>query len=99
MIESIKDRETQKVFEGQHSSKLPQHLTRTAEKKLRILHRAGSLCDLRIPSGNRLETLKGDRKGQWGIRINDRFRICFVWTDRDAHDVEIVDCHQEGETR
>ncbi|AKS24684.1 MAG: Plasmid maintenance system killer [Leptospirillum sp. Group II 'C75'] len=93
MIKSFKDRETQKVFEGQHSSKLPQHLTRTAERKLRILHRAGSLGDLRIPPGNRLETLKGDRKGQWSIRINDRFRICFMWTDNDAHDVEIVDYH------
>ena len=93
MIKSFRDRETQKVFEGHHSGKIPQNLTRSAERKLRILHRAGTLDDLRIPPGNHLEALKGDRKGQWSIRVNDQFRICFVWTDKDVHDVEIVDYH------
>lgn len=93
MIKSFKDPETQKVFEGCHSGKIPQNLTRSAERKLKILHRAASLNDLRIPPGNRLEALKGDRKGQWSIRINDKFRLCFMWTDKDAHEVEIVDYH------
>ena len=60
---------------------------------LRILHRAGSLEDLRIPPGNRLEPLKGSRAGQWSIRINDQYRICFLWKDADAYEVEVVDYH------
>ena len=64
-----------------------------ARRKLLYLHRARSLQDLRVPPGNRLEALKGDRKGQHSIRINDRWRICFVWTEGDAFDVEIVDYH------
>jgi proteic killer suppression protein len=93
MIKSFKDRETQKVFEGHYSSKIPQNLTSSAERRLRILHRASSLDDLRIPPGNRLEAMKGNRKGQWSIRINNQFRLCFVWADKDAHEVEIVDYH------
>jgi toxin HigB-1 len=66
---------------------------RIARRKLLFLHRARSLQDLKVPPGNRLEALKGDRKGQHSIRINDRWRICFVWTRGDAYDVEIVDYH------
>ena len=62
-------------------------------RKLAILHRAGRLDDLRIPPGNRLEVLRGDRAGQYSIRVNDQFRICFIWRDGDAFEVEIVDYH------
>lgn len=62
-------------------------------RKLAILHRAASLKDLCVPPGNRLEALKGNRKGQYSIRVNDQFRLCFRWTGTDAEDVEIVDCH------
>ncbi len=93
MIKSFKDRDTKKTFEGQYSKKVPKDLTRTAERKLRILNRAESIDDLRIPPGNRLESLKGNKKGQWSIRVNDQFRICFVWKETDAHDVELIDYH------
>ncbi len=66
---------------------------RIARRKLLLLHRAKSLDDLRVPPGNRLETLRGNRKGQYSIRINDQWRICFVWAQGDARDVEIVDYH------
>jgi toxin HigB-1 len=69
------------------------HLATAARRKLRQLEIAGRLDDLRIPPGNRLEALKGDRKGQYSIRINDQFRVCFRWTDSGAEDVEIVDCY------
>ena len=87
------DRKTQKIFEGRYSDIIPQNLTRPAERKLRILHRASSLNDLRIPPGNRLEPLNGSRNGQWSIRINDQYRICFLWEGIDAYNVEIVDYH------
>lgn len=93
MIKSFKDRDSQKVFEGKYSKKVPKDLTRTAERKLRILNRAESLDDLRIPPGNRLEALKGNRKDQWSIRVNDQFRICFAWKETDAYDVELIDYH------
>ncbi len=66
---------------------------RNARRKLLLLHRAKSLDDLRVPPGNRLEALRGNRKGQHSIRINDQWRICFLWAQGDAHDVEIVDYH------
>lgn len=66
---------------------------RNARRKLLLLHRAKSLDDLRVPPGNRLEALRGNRKGQYSIRINDQWRICFVWAQGDARDVEIVDYH------
>lgn len=66
---------------------------RIARRKLLLLHRAKSLDDLRVPPGNRLEALRGNRKGQYSIRINDQWRICFVWAQGDARDVEIVDYH------
>ncbi len=82
-----------KIFNRQFSSKLPQNIQRIARKKLVILDAASGLNDLRIPPGNQLEALKGDRKGQYSIRINDQWRICFKWRSGDAYDVEITDYH------
>jgi toxin HigB-1 len=93
MIQDFKDKETQKVFERERSRKLPSDIQQVALRKLRMLNRAETLQDLRIPPANRLERLVGDREGQHSIRINDQWRICFVWQDGDALDVEIVDYH------
>ena len=93
MIKSFRDKETEKIFSRQRSDKLPQNIQRLAQKKLVILDAAPELNDLRIPPGNRLEALKGDRKGQHSIRINDQWRICFKWSDGDAYEVEINDYH------
>lgn len=93
MIRSIKDRETQKIFRRQRSARLPLEIQQVAYRKLRMLHNAHSLADLRIPPANRLEKLVGERAGQYSIRINDRWRICFEWYEEDAHEVEIVDYH------
>jgi toxin HigB-1 len=93
MIKSFQDKETEKIFSRHLSSKLPQDIQRIARKKLVILDATQELNDLRIPPGNRLEALRGDRKGQHSIRINDQWRICFKWRDGNAHDVEITDYH------
>ena len=93
MINSFKGKETEKIFNGKFSSKLPQTIQRLAARKLDYLDGAGELGDLRSPPGNRLEALKDDRAGQHSIRLNDQWRICFVWRDNNAHDVEIVDYH------
>lgn len=93
MIKSFADKETQKVFRRQHSKKLPQDVQKRAYGKLQTLDRATSLIDLRALPGNRLEKLRGDRKGQWSIRINRQWRLCFDWREGDAHHVEIVDYH------
>lgn len=93
MIKSFQDKETEKIFNRQISSKLPQDIQRIARKKLVIIDAAASLNDLRTPPGNRLEALKKDRKGQHSIRINDQWRICFKWRDGDAYDAEITDYH------
>jgi len=93
MIKSFRDKETEKIFNRQFSGKLPQKIQRVARKKLVILDAAPRLNDLRIPPGNQFEALKGDRKGQHSIRINDQWRICFKWSDGDAYDVEITDYH------
>lgn len=93
MIRSFKDKETQKVWEGTLSRRLPVPVQAVARRKLRMLNNAQTLDDLRIPPANRLEALKGRRKGQHSIRINDQWRICFIWQDAAAHDVEIVDYH------
>ncbi len=93
MIRNFKDRETQKIFERQRSRKLPSEIQQVALRKLRMLNRAETLQDLRIPPANRLERLSGDRSGQHSIRINDQWRICFVWQAGEALDVEIVDYH------
>ena len=93
MIQSFADREAELIFQGRTSRKLPPEIQRTAERKLRYLHSAATLNDLRAPPANRLEKLSGDHKGQHSIRINDQWRICFRWIDGRAEDVEIVDYH------
>ncbi len=93
MIRSFKDKETKALFDRIGSRKLPADIRRTAFRKLRMLANAQTLADLSIPPQNRLEALKGKRAGQHSIRINDQWRVCFVWKDGDAHDVEIVDYH------
>ncbi|NGX17740.1 type II toxin-antitoxin system RelE/ParE family toxin [Wenzhouxiangella sp. XN24] len=93
MIKSFKCRETERVFGGRFSRRLPRDVQRLAARKLEILAAAGNLDTLRVPPSNRLEKLKGDRSGQHSIRINDQWRICFVWKGGDALEVEIVDYH------
>ena len=92
MIRTFRDRETERLFQGQRSRAFPPAIRAVAQRKLDQLHRAQSLNDLRQPPGNRLEVLRGDRVEQWSIRINDQWRICFIW-DNDAYGVEIVDYH------
>lgn len=93
MIKSFADSETEKVFNRQFSKKLPGDIQSVALRKLRMLNNAHAINDLRSPPANRLEKLSGGREGQYSIRINDQYRVCFVWVDGDAHDVEIVDYH------
>jgi toxin HigB-1 len=93
VIESFASDETKKIFLGKTSSKLPKDIQRTARRKLLYLDEADGLQDLLAPPGNRLEKLKGDRAGQYSIRINDQWRICFKWSDNKAKNVEIVDYH------
>ncbi len=93
MITSWKDNETKKVWEGLYSRKLPVEIQRITKRKLIHIHAAISLNDLKIPPGNRLHALKGDREGQYSISINDQWRICFKWDKGNAFDVEIADYH------
>jgi proteic killer suppression protein len=93
MIRSFRDTETEKLFDRQKSRRIPPDLLRIALRKLVVLDAAQSLQDLRLPPGNRLEKLSADREGQHSIRINNQWRICFVWKDGGAEDVEIVDYH------
>ena len=93
MIKSFRDREKAKIFSRERSTRLPADIQQVAYRKLRMLNNAQSLADLRIPPGNRLEKLSGDREGQHSIRINDRWRICFDWRQGDAYLVEVVDYH------
>ena len=93
MIRSFKDSEAEKIFNGRFSRKLPQNIQRVAARKLEQLNAATILETLRVPPGNRLERLGRDQKGQHSIRVNDQWRICFVWRDDNAFDVEIVDYH------
>ena len=93
MIRTFADRRTKAVFEDVPVKGLGPDVRRAARKKLLMLDRSVSLGDLRVPPGNRLETLKGDRAGQHSIRVNDQWRICFVWRQADAYDVEIADYH------
>lgn len=92
MIVSFADKDTESIARG-YRVKQFDSFTRIAQRKLRQLEIAGSIQDLRIPPGNRLEKLAGNRDGQWSIRINDQFRICFRWTAAGPADVEIVDYH------
>lgn len=93
MIENFADTETEKVFRGIVSKKLPRDIQKTARRKLLYLHDAENVQDLLAPPGNRLEKLHGDRAGQYSIRINDQWRICFEWHQDRAREVEIVDYH------
>jgi proteic killer suppression protein len=93
MINSFKCKETEWVYQRSFSRKFPQNMQWMALRKLRMLNRSKTMDDLSVPPGNRLESLKGKRKGQHSIRINNQWRICFVWKDGNAHDVEIVDYH------
>ena len=93
MIRSFRDRETERLFRREPVRKLPPDVRRVALRKLVLLDAAESIEDLRVPPGNRLEKLTGDRAGQQSIRINDQWRVCFRWKEGDAEDVEIVDYH------
>ncbi len=93
MIASFRDPEAATIWEGRRSRRLPFVIQAVALRKLRLINNARRLDDLRVPPGNRLETLGGDRRGQYSIRINDQWRICFVWREGHAHQVEIVDYH------
>jgi len=93
VIKSFRDAETQKVFERERVSRWSLQLQRAALRKLLILDAAEQLGDLRSPPGNRLEKLAGDRAGQYSIRVNDQWRICFAWRQGDAYEVEIADYH------
>ena len=93
MIKTFRNKETEKIFNRRFSRKLSQNIQHLARRKLVILDAATELNALRVPPGNRLEALKGDRKGQHSIRINDQWRICFKWKAGDAYDVENADYH------
>jgi proteic killer suppression protein len=93
MIRSFADRETETIWSGVRNRKLPSDIQSQALRKLRLLNQARVLDDLRVPPGNRLEALKGNRAGRHSIRINEYWRICFTWKDGGANDVEIVDYH------
>jgi proteic killer suppression protein len=93
MIVGFASLETEMIWSGQRSRRLPSDIQIVALRKLRMLNQARTLSDLRVPPANRLEALRGDRSGQHSIRINDQWRICFLWTGNGASDVEIVDYH------
>ena len=93
MIRSFKCAQTELIWQGQVSRKFPSALQNIARRKLRMLNNSRVLNDLRIPPANRLEKLKGNKAGQYSIRINDQWRICFIWENGDALNVEIVDYH------
>ena len=93
MIRTFKDREAEKIFKREFSRKIPSDIQEIALRKLRMLNRSMNLNDLKIPPANRLEKLKGSRAGQYSIRINDQWRICFEWHQNESFKVEIVDYH------
>ena len=93
MIKTFASKETEKLFQRESSRVLPTEIQHKARQKLEILDAVERLDDLRVPPGNRLEKLSGDRKGQHSIRINQQWRICFRWKDGDCYEVEIVDYH------
>ena len=93
MIKNFKDKECERIWQGDFSRRLPQAIQSIARRKLRMLNNAKTLDDLKAPPANRLEVLKGLRKGQHSIRINDQWRICFVWSDGHVEVLEIVDYH------
>ena len=93
MIKSFGDKETENIWKGNILKGFPREIQIIARRKLRMLNNANSLIDLKIPPSNKLEKLKGDRKDQYSIRINIRWRICFKWLHNDCYNVEIVDYH------
>jgi len=93
MIKSFKNIETEKIYSLDRSNKLPRDIQQVALRKLRMINNSKTLVDLKVPPANRLEKLKGNREGQFCIRINDKWRICFIWQNGDAYSVEIVDYH------
>ncbi len=93
MIRSFADKETEKVFRRERSRLFPPNVQRRAHRKLLLVHAAERIDELGIPPGNRLERLKGNREGQYSIRINDQWRICFRWAGGNAFEVEITDYH------
>jgi proteic killer suppression protein len=93
MIKSFRNRETEKVYTREGSRKLSGDIQQVGLRKLRMINHAKSINDLRIPPANSLEKLSGDRQGQYSIRINDQWRICFIWKAGDAFEVEITDYH------
>jgi proteic killer suppression protein len=93
VIKTFKDDETKKIYQRQRSRKLPVDIQQVALRKLRMINNAIFINDLRVPPANRPEKLSGNRAGQWSIRINDQWRVCFRWEGSDAYDVEITDYH------
>lgn len=93
MIQSFADPETELIWSGRRSRRLPADIQNAALRKLRLINQARAVGDLRVPPGNRLEALKADREGQYSIRINDQWRICIVWDEGGPSHVEIVDYH------
>ena len=93
MIRSFNCKHTEALFAGERCHRQWQNFRTVAERKLQMLNRAVRLDDLRVPPNNRLEALKGNRAGQWSVRVNDQWRLCFTWEDGSASDVEIVDYH------
>lgn len=93
MIKSFRCKETEKIFHREYSRELPENIQKVALRKLRMIHQSQTREDLKVPPANRLEKLSGNRKGQYSIRINDQWRICFEWHENNAINVEIVDYH------
>ncbi len=93
MIRSYGNRDTQAIAERRRVRRFPEHIQRRAQAKLMIINNASNLNDLRLPPGNRLEALSGNRRGQHSIRVNEQWRVCFVWQEGDAYQVEVVDYH------
>jgi len=93
MIKSFRCKETEKIFHREYSRKLPENIQKAALRKLRMIHQSQTREDLKVPPANRLEKLSGNRKGQYSIRINDQWRICFEWHENNALNVEIADYH------
>jgi proteic killer suppression protein len=93
VISSFRDREAERIWNGEFSRRLPHEIQEAARRKLRMINNARTVADLRVPPANRLEALKGDRVGQYSIRINDQWRICFRFVNGQASGVEIVDYH------
>lgn len=93
MIKSFGSTETEKIWRGEFSKKIPNEFQRQIRRKLRMMNNVAVLEDLKVPPGNKLESLKGDRRGQYSIRVNDQWRICFHWVSENAIYIEVVDYH------